>query len=260
MKYDSGGYLIIGQNITKAKRLQDQIVQGSSYLQYKSDISADESLLIDLKLQNTPVLLYTRGSSFLLHQKTKQMNIDVMYLDDDAKNSNHVSSCEAVFSTISSYLSSHESAAVIIDRLDYLIMNYSFETVLRLVYRINSFIKTTQAIFIVRINPDIFTKKQLSLLKEELLLFQESEIEDVSLEESLYQILTFIYEQNQQNVIVSYNKVGSHFGISKVTTGKRILELEQKGFVTISLKGRMKSIYVTKKAEDLLSKRNQENM
>lgn len=254
MKKDTYGYLIVGQNVTKAKHLQERIIPGSSYLQYKTDISLDESLLIDLKLQDKTVLLLTRGSSVLLNQKTKQMDVDTVYLDDST-DSTHVSSCDDAFTTISAYLQKHPSAVIIIDRLDYLIMNHSFERVLSFIYRLNSLIDLSDAVFVLRINPDMFTKKQLSLLKEEFLVFEHAEVEDVSLEESLYKMLCFIYDQNQRNVVVSYSKVGKHFGISKVTTGKRISELERKGLVSISLKGRMKSIYVTKKAKDLLARR-----
>jgi len=110
-------------------------------------------------------------------------------------------------------------------------------------------------VLIIQINSSIFSKKQLSLLKEELTLFEESSIEDISLERTLYEMLSFIYEQNQKNVVVSYGTVAKKFGISKVTNGKRVAELERKGLVSISLKGRMKSIQVTKKGEDLLQQR-----
>ncbi|MBS3778086.1 MAG: PAS domain S-box protein [Candidatus Thermoplasmatota archaeon] len=254
-KQNDHGYLIMGQNVSKAKRLQEKIVPGSSYLQYKNEVSQDESLLIDFKLQEKPVLLLTRGSSALLQHKTKQMDLDVVYFDDNTSESKQVSSCDDVFLMISEYFKNHDAAVVIMDRVDYLVMNQSFEHVLRLIYRLNSLVDRFQAVFILQINPNIFSKKELSLLKEEFLLFEQVEVDDFSLEESLYQILSFVYTQNQRNIIVSYSKVGKHFGVSKVTTGKRISELKRKGLVSISLKGRMKAIYVTKKAEDLLSKR-----
>jgi PAS domain S-box-containing protein len=256
VKNKSSGYVIVGQDITKAEQLREQIRPGTSYLQYKTSAEKHESLIIDLQSQARPFLLVTRGSTVSLHQKTKQMEIDTAFLDDSFNDTKHISSCEELYSTISEYITSNKQAVVLIDRLDFLIMRTSFENVLQMIYKITSFINNTQAVFIIQINPDMYTNKQLSLLKEELTVFQRAEVEDVSLDESLYQILCFIYKQNQGNIVVSYNKVGKQFAISKVTTGKRILELKRKGLVTIQLKGRMKSILITKKAEDLIQKRS----
>ena len=255
VKNKSSGFVVVGQDITQAEQLREQIRPGSSYLQYKTSSEKHESLIIDLKSQGRPFLLITRGSTISLHQKTKQMDIDIAFLDDDFNDEKHISSCDELYTIISEYVSTHEKAVVLIDRLDFLIMRTSFETVLQMLYKITSLINTTGAVFIVQINPDMYTTKQLNLLKEELSVFERAEVEDVALDESLYQILCFIYTQNQGNIVVSYNKVGKQFNISKVTTGKRILELERKGLVSIQIKGRMKSILATKKAEDLIQKR-----
>lgn len=251
---ESSGYVVVGQDVTSEKQLNEKIVEGLSYLQYKTNLDEHESLIVDLKSQSRPMLLITRGSTSIILQKTKQMDMNIIYLDD-GQDDNHISSCDELFSNISDYISSHEHAVVLIDRLDFLIMKTSFETVLRMIYQLTSLVDAAKAVCIIQINPKMFSVKQLNLLKEELTLFQGAEVEDVTLEESLYQILRFIYQQNQRNVVVSYSKVGKRFNISKVTTGKRISELEQKGLVTIRLKGRIKSILVTKKAEDLIEKR-----
>ncbi len=254
VKRSSRGFLVVGDDVTKAKELKGEIVQGSSYLQYKEESSGVESFIIDLKLKNKPVLLIGRVSSDLFNQKTKQIDADALFLDVfDGKN--HVSTVESVFNKVKEYCSSHESPVIILDRIDYLMMISSFEDLLHLIYRLTSLVSQKEALLIVQINPSIFTKKQLNLLKEELRLLEESSVEEVSLEHSLYQMLVFIYKQNKRNVVVSYGSVAKEFGISKVTNGKRIAELERKGLVSISLKGRMKSIQVTKKGEDLLSQR-----
>ncbi len=253
----SRGFLIVGYDVTKAQEMKGEIVYGSGYLQYKTEVSNLENFIIDLKLQKRPILLISRGPSDLLNQKTKQMDIDVLYLDDQKDDENQVSTNESVFEKVSEYCESVENAMVIIDRLDYLMMISSFESVLHLIYRLMSRIAQKKAVLIIQINPSVFSKKQLNLLKEELTLFEESSVEDVSLEQSLYQMLSFIYEQNQKNVIVSYGSVAKKFNISKVTNGKRVAELKRKGLVSISLKGRMKSILVTKKGEDLLLQRLQ---
>jgi PAS domain S-box-containing protein len=253
-KNNTSGYIIFGQNVTKAKQLYKNIIKGSSYLQYKNNLSKNDTFLIDLKSKNKSILLITRASSQLLTHKKTQMDLNIVYLGAHL-NKNHVTSCEEVFSKISIYCHTHDSSLILIDRIDYLIMTNTFEKVLNLIYRLKSLIERTDSVLIIQINPDLFSKNQLSLLEEELEMFQGREVEDISLEEHLYKLLTFIYKQNQRNFAVSFGMVGSHFNISKVTTGKRISELEQKGLISISLKGRMKTIRTTIKGEKLISNR-----
>lgn len=250
---ESTGFLIVGQDVTRGKQLRRLIINGASYLQYKTNIPKSETFLADLFNQGNSVLLVTRGSSHLLSRKTRKLPIDVLYLDEGTEQ-DVVTSCKDAFDRISEYCENHDSAVIILDRIDYLMMNSSFETMLQCLYHATSVINSTNSVLIIQVNPYTFSKEQLSLLKEELLLFPGSETEEVTLEESLYQLLSFIYGQNQNNVVVSYGKVGDHFGISKVTTGKRISELDRKGLISISLKGRTKSIQVTRKGKELLHK------
>ncbi|MDG6218349.1 MAG: PAS domain S-box protein, partial [Candidatus Thermoplasmatota archaeon] len=245
------GYIIFGKNVTQARRINEKLVWGSSYIQYKKTILNDETFLVDIQSQNNSILLITRESSQITEEIVK-LDIDILYLDDNTTDNTHIYSCEQVFSKISTYCNTHDSSVIIINRLDYLIMNNSFETVLKLIYRINSLVARINAVLIIQVNSDMFSKNQLKLLEEELQLLKGFEVEDFSLEEPLYKLLRFIYEQNQKNVAVPYGAIGKHFDISKVTTGKRILELEQKGLVSISIKGRMKTIHTTIKGEELL--------
>ncbi len=77
----------------------------------------------------------------------------------------------------------------------------------------------------------------------------------IELDETLYNILVFVYEQHKKNVSVSFQKIGKQFSISKVTTQKRIYDLEQQGVLGVRIKGRMKLVYVTKEGEILLHQR-----
>lgn len=253
-KNNTSGYLIFGQNVTEAKQLYNNIIKGSSYLQYKNTLSKNDTFLIDLELKNKSILLITRAPSQLLTQRPTQMDLNIIYLGTH-HNKDYVTSCEEVFSKISSYCHTHDSSLILIDRLDYLVMNNTFEKVLNLIYRLNSLIENTNSVLIIQVNPDLFSKSQLSLLEEELELFQGFEVQDISLDEHLYNLLNFIYKENQRNVAVSFGMVGSQFNISKVTTGKRISELEQKGLISISIKGRMKTIRTTIKGKKLITNR-----
>ena len=107
----------------------------------------------------------------------------------------------------------------------------------------------------MRLNPNFVDKRQLELIKEELLPLPSQKIEDIELEDKLYGILKFIQRQNQNNMLVSYSKIGYDFSISKVTTSKYLNSLGEKGLIFIKKKGKSKTLHVTEKGKILLQKR-----
>ncbi|UCD13715.1 MAG: winged helix-turn-helix transcriptional regulator, partial [Thermoplasmatales archaeon] len=73
--------------------------------------------------------------------------------------------------------------------------------------------------------------------------------------DELYDILAFIYQQNQNNAEVSLKNISKDFGIVSKTTAKRIKILEDKGLIFIKKRGRLKTLHVSQKGKTLLHKR-----
>jgi DNA-binding MarR family transcriptional regulator len=134
-------------------------------------------------------------------------------------------------------------------------MNFSFEEIMKTIYRINNIISYTKSILLIRVNTNIFDDSQIAFLREELMDIPSRRIEDVGINDDLYDILVYIYNENKMNAIVSFNKISNRFLISKVTTGKRLNTLENIGLITIKKSGRSKTLQITKKGEVLLNKR-----
>ena len=80
--------------------------------------------------------------------------------------------------------------------------------------------------------------------------------ENITIDKKLFNILQFVDQQNKNKYIVSYKDVRKKFSITKVTTAKRITDLNGQGLVIIKKKGRLKTIYVTNKGKRLLQQRN----
>jgi CTP-dependent riboflavin kinase len=97
--------------------------------------------------------------------------------------------------------------------------------------------------------------RQLARIKEELQPLPSQKIDSIELEEYLYNILKFIHDQNQHNVLVSYRKISQEFSISKVTTAKRLNILRERELVLIKKHGKIKSIHISEKGKTLLHKR-----
>ena len=97
--------------------------------------------------------------------------------------------------------------------------------------------------------------RQLALIKEELQPIPSQKIDSIELEGYLYNILKFIHDQNQHNVLVSYRKISQEFSISKVTTAKRLNILGEGELILIKKHGKTKSIHISEKGKTLLHKR-----
>ena len=107
----------------------------------------------------------------------------------------------------------------------------------------------------MRINSNVFDDRQLAIFTEELEVIPSQRIENIGLDDDLFNILSYIFKKNKMNAIVSFNKISNHFSISKVTTGKRLKILENLGIVAIKKHGRSKTLHITKKGKELLDKR-----
>jgi predicted transcriptional regulator len=109
---------------------------------------------------------------------------------------------------------------------------------------------------LLRISPSLLDKTQMVILKEELRQLPERQIDDIQLEEKLFDILDYIQIENRRNAIISYSRIGKRFTISKVTTQRRIESLLEKGLVYSKKQGRIKTLYITDKGKNLLTQRD----
>ena len=98
-------------------------------------------------------------------------------------------------------------------------------------------------------------KTQIAILEEELQRLPDQQIDDVQLEEALFEILDYIQIESRRNTLISYSRIGKRFSISRVTTQKRIESLLEKGLIFSKKQGRKKTLYITDKGKNLLFQR-----
>jgi predicted transcriptional regulator len=142
---------------------------------------------------------------------------------------------------------------LLLDRIDYLLTNFSFDSCIKSLYKITNIIARNNGILLVRLNPSVVDSSQLALIREELKQIPSQKIHDIQIEDYLYNILTFIYEENQNNLVITYKKISKKFSISKVTTAKRLDILKEKGLILIKKHGKTKTIKISEKGKTLLN-------
>jgi DNA-binding MarR family transcriptional regulator len=103
--------------------------------------------------------------------------------------------------------------------------------------------------------PTLFNTRELTILEGELAKLPSQKIENLQIEDELFDILNFIYHQNQNNTLVTFSDIGKKFLMVRATIAKKLRFLENDELITIKKHGRSKTLYITSKGKELLDKR-----
>jgi PAS domain S-box-containing protein len=255
------GVVFTGRDITSDAQIHGHLVTGASYLILEEDNSKAIDLLNGLLLNDFKGLFITREISqrlfdnLLVALPVTQyfFSQHVSLLDNESA---IISDPSALITVISNFFTGNEKSIVLIDRLDYFIALHGFTTVMQMVYTLSSIASKNEGIILIRLNPEVISSTELAILNEELKSLPEQSVENITIDNKLFDILQFVERQNTNKALVSFKNVSKKFSITKVTTAKRINSLEEKDLVTIKKRGRLKTIYVTDKGKRLLQRRN----
>jgi len=139
---------------------------------------------------------------------------------------------------------------VLLQRLDYLITENDFNTVLKFLHNLNDLIMSSKCILLVSVDPSTLTKERQAMLMQEL--EDLTNAEKISLGEPLYSVLLYVHTENKRRKTPSFKSITKKFQITKTTARKRIYELENKGLLKILSEGRYKFLEVTEKGRTVV--------
>jgi len=249
------GYLLIGRDITLEKEEHGKLLPGNSYLINDKTNDYAISLFKYFAISGYNGLFITRENPENIKNAIKEIeNIKVLiFSQENIVDFDLVKNLDELITKINSF-TEKSNPIILLDRIDYLISSFSFEAVIKALYKINDIISMKKAILLIRLNPSVVNPNQLAIFEEELNPLPNQKIDTVELDENLFEILKFIDEQKKLNLFVSFKKISQKFFISKVTTAKRLNLLEQKGLIFIKKNGKIKNIYTTEKGRILLNK------
>ena len=104
-------------------------------------------------------------------------------------------------------------------------------------------------------NKNLISEKEFSFIKEEFSLLPVKEIDGIFIKDSLFEILEYVYHENNWKKVVNQSQIIKKFNISKVTTMKRLNELIDEGLIFIRDVGREKQIKITLKGKNFIESR-----
>ncbi|RLF58570.1 MAG: hypothetical protein DRN27_05090 [Thermoplasmata archaeon] len=250
------GFLFIGVDITVDASRFGKIREGIGYLVIDPSQNKIFDLMEYLQIKGYNGAFHTR----LNPEYQKKINYDdslilELYPEIPFNSPPSEDYLQKQLNHIKKQVETHPKCFIVIDRVDYLLTFFSFDMLLKWLYSVSAMIAKHQAILFIHIPQDLVSNEQFAYLSAEFSLLPDQHIENISLEEPVYKILTYLKSEQEKNVLVSYHNVGKNFNISKITTKKRLDELEKHGLISIHEKGRMKVIRLTGKGEKLLNKR-----
>ncbi len=159
---------------------------------------------------------------------------------------------EELYQQIKDFLHKNNQTVILIDRLDYLIINNSFELVMKTLYKINDLVENNKSIMLVNINISYLNNNQTALIRQEIEGIPKIQISDIIINEELKDIIRYVYEENKRNVYVNYGKINKKFSLSKITTKKRIEALIDKGLIISKKHGKTKILFLTNKGNKII--------
>lgn len=247
------GVIFIGRDITGQKILHGRLLPGDCYIKTGEDHISLLYSLNDLIQEGYHGLIVTRFLEEKHELLSKKSKIEIFYLKDRTKkNKTSIQNSTDLVTSIQEFINNHEKSVILLTRLDYLFITESFNSVLKNLYKITGQVKNTDSILLLHLNTKLLTEREQEFFMQEFDTFPTRKMKNISLNDSMYEILEFIYQQQKMKMMVTFKKLGKELSISKSTVAKRVKFLEQNGLIVTVKIGRSKSISLTDQGESII--------
>ena len=249
------GILLIARDITYELGHQGKLVNGGSYLIAEKETTDANNIFNVLTKSGYTGLYITRGNPEKLRNVFSE-NVQIIVLNPSPLGElKNIVTLEDLTNTVKKFSKNQINSIIYIDRIDYLISFFTFEKFVETLYQLTSITAQNKSLLLIVVNPDLLDARQLAFLEAELQKLPHQEIIDMDIEEEVFSILQFIYDQNQRNLVVPFKKISKQFSIVKSTTAKRLRSLQDKELIFIKKQGRLKIVSITDRGKTFVTKR-----
>jgi len=255
-KEEDLGVLLIGKDVTFERFNQKKISKGNSYLIPNEGNNYYIELFKNLAKLGDKSLFITRGNLDIVKSKTSSLNTQIILLQENKLDGFvNISNLDDLASKIQSFIDKNINSLILLDRVDYLLTRFSFNQFVNALYKINEIVSNSNSIFLLHLPSFVLDKKEMVIIENELQFIPGKDIKNIEIEDELYDILKFIYEQNKSNLMVSFKKIRNNFSLAYSTTAIKLKILLDKDLIVVKKYGRYKKVNITEKGKSLLNKR-----
>ena len=244
---------VVGRDITHEHENLDRLCMGNSYLIYGKTNRSALGLLKRLARPDSKCLFITRSNPQNIKSIISQENIQVALLRSDRSGEHEIiSDLDGLSTKIKQFSCENANSAILLDRIDYLLFDSSFDQFARSLYQIDDIISDNNSLLLLHLDPSILDKRQLSVLENELQIMPIQDMDKFILERSLYDLLKFIYAEEAEKIVISFKRIKDGLNLTYPTIRKRLNLLKEQGLITICKQGKIKKVRVTEKGKKIL--------
>ncbi len=234
---------------TTTKPEKYTIATGASYLLKESPTKKAYDIFIDKVTHNYQGLCITRVNPEIIKKQYDLQKTPILWLSD-IKDTKVFSSSDLllVSKLILDFISKAEKSVILLDRMDYLIAKHGFQEVLKLIIKLNDRVMISNAILLIPVDPALLRAEEFSFFEKELQVLPETG-EKIELPPDLMKILALIANRKTFGKIVTFKDIAHELNITAPTTQRRIIDLYNRGLITIVKQGRNKILQLTPDGE-----------
>jgi len=248
-----GVHLIPLRERKDTKPMKYTFQKGYGYLIQEDNSAKTTEMFIEYVTHQHNGLLLTRTQPSRVRQNFGLRTTPILWMTNAATDEKSVKpqDMDRIVYIIKDFIRFDTDSIVLIQRLDYLITENDFNSVLRLIHSLNDLVTTSKCVLLVSIDPSTLSRERLALLTQEL--EDITNADKTALGEPLYSVLLFVHTENARRRMPSFKSITKKFMITKTTARKRIGELETKGLLRILTEGRYKFLEVTEKGRAVVA-------
>jgi predicted transcriptional regulator len=250
------GSLFIGRDITRDIEAHGKLLTGNSYLVISKKNRTVRDLYKDLTTSGYEGVFVSRSSIEMTDDMSNYFNSQLFLLSPEKiKGFDTIANNDELVTMVKEIILRNKKSIIIIDGAHYFITKFSFEKFIDALYEINDVVLNSQLIVVLRIDPSIVDNNKMAIFENEFQLLPSQKLEDIILNDVLYDMLKYVYGENQSNSMVSIKKIITKSNVAYSTAAKRLKILEEKDLIFIKRQGKYQTVYVTEKGKTLLHKR-----
>lgn len=239
------------EEVDDSQPLRYRLKRGYSYLVRERNIEESLEILADYVRHGYHGLCITRAAPSDIRSAFGIHTTPILWMTNTVTDEQSIKpkDMKRLSSIIEDFIR-HKGDFILIQRLDYLITQNGFESVLSFIQDVGDFIATSNSLLLIALDTSTLSRQQQALLTQEL---EEIETkEQTILSESLFDLLSYISGENKRKRSPNIKSVTREFSITKTTARKRIYELESMGLIKIVKEGRSKLMELTEDGKKII--------
>jgi len=238
----------------KYSRAEIQLEPKKIYLVKEDDENQAHELFISTLNRGFAGLGIVREDPNTLRERYNLYKTSFIWLSKNSTSIPCETDIDALYDLIAEFMSKSEKSVILIDRLDYIILQNQFDRVIRKIHELNDLLASHESIIIISIKQELIKEDQLKTIESETVdLFGSRLRNKIALSDKEMMMLKQINESNITNKLISYKDITESLGVTKPTTRAYINSLQSFGLIQIEQKGRFKALKITSAGRRMLN-------